>query len=30
MEGSVKELAVYRYEKAKEDLDTARMNHNNA
>ncbi|MFV0341601.1 MAG: HEPN domain-containing protein [Anaerocolumna sp.] len=30
MEGSVKELAVYRYEKAKEDLDTAKMNHNNS
>ena len=29
MEGSVKELAVYRYEKAIEDLDTARMNHKN-
>ncbi len=25
MEGSVKELAIYRCEKAKEDLETARM-----
>ena len=27
---ATQELAVYRYEKAKEDLDTARMNHNNS
>ncbi len=30
MEGSIKDLAKYRFEKAEEDLDTARMNHNNA
>lgn len=30
MEGSVKDLAKYRFEKAKEDLETAKMNHNNA
>ena len=30
MEGSIKDLAKYRFEKAEEDLETARMNHNNA
>ncbi|WMJ88538.1 HEPN domain-containing protein [Anaerocolumna sp. MB42-C2] len=30
MEGSINDLAKYRFEKAEEDLETARMNHNNA
>ena len=29
MDGSIKELAKYRFEKACEDLEVAKMNHNN-
>lgn len=30
MEGSIKELAKYRFEKAKEDLEAARINHDHS
>jgi Uncharacterized conserved protein related to C-terminal domain of eukaryotic chaperone, SACSIN len=30
MEGSINELVLYRYEKATEDLETAKINHDNS